>query len=473
MDDVIINPLAADGERGGGVSAHYHRDKQSLEEEVIDGISHIDYVNVIQLVCLLSGYASLCSLLALGFTMTLSKHFLHCTLIFTICVTAAWTILGLAFGAPWIVPVSGALALAVSVTYTVVVWDRIAFAATNLSVALKGMRSTLDVPFVGVCVLATTILWTIWWICAFIGTFDFLNDDEDLSNDWMSVVVVFFVFSYYWTFQVIKGISQTTVASIIGKWWDMSEEDPLPLCSSVLHGSLSRNIVGSFGSICLGGLIVDPCILITRMSTFKRLAKPKLDRLKERASPKPSSKVHAERASEDDRGTNNCGVDGGGVCLPDAPDGDGGLLSRHVNQWSYTYIGLYGYKFWDSGSKASQLFEARGWTHVVSDDLIMTVMAMTSLIVGGSTACLGLVVEEVDGYSFTSLNKPIATAFLIGLFVGFVLSSAFLSIAEGAVSAILVCYASAPVEFHANHHKLSEEMKSVWKHFWLPQKPSR
>ena len=190
----------------------------------------------------------------------------------------------------------------------------------------------------------------------------------------------------------------------------MSEEDPLPLCSIVLHGSLSRNIVGSFGSICLGGLIVDPCILITRISTFKRLAKPKLDRLKERASPKLSRKHAAE--SEDDHGTNNCGVDGSDGCLPDTPDGDGGLLSRHVNQWSYTYIGLYGYTFWDSGSKASQLFEARGWTHVVSDDLIMTVMAMTSLIVGGSTACLGLVVEEVDGYSFTSLNKPIATAFL-------------------------------------------------------------
>lgn len=60
----------------------------------------------------------------------------------------------------------------------------------------------------------------------------------------------------------------------------------------------------------------------------------------------------------------------------------------------------------------------------------------------------------------------------ICLFVGVSLSSAFLSIIEGSVSAILVCYASAPVEFHANHHKLSEEMKSAWKHFWL-QKPAR
>lgn len=189
----------------------------------------------------------------------------------------------------------------------------------------------------------------------------------------------------------------------------MSEDEPLPLCSSVLQGLLSRNIIGSFGSICLGSLIVEPCILLTRFSTFSRLAKPKLNNLK---SPKfPSKQLPSKQASNAVESDGKCDLGG---CIPNSscsPRNDS-VISRNVNQWSFTYIGLYGYKFWDSGSKASQLFEARGWTHVVSDDLIMTVMVMTSLIIGGSTACLALIVEEVDGYSFTSLNKPIATAFL-------------------------------------------------------------
>ena len=197
-DDVIImvNPLL-DG--NGGMMK-----KETFEEEVSDGISHIDSINVMQLVCIASGYASLCSLLALGFMMMLSKSLLHATLIFTVGVCMTWTVLGMAFSSGWLIPVSGAVALALSFFYTVVVWDRISFAATNLSVALKGMRSTLDVPFVGLGVLGATFLWTVWWICAFIGTFDFLNDDEGLSNNWMSVVIVFFLFSYYWTFEVIK-----------------------------------------------------------------------------------------------------------------------------------------------------------------------------------------------------------------------------------------------------------------------------
>lgn len=163
----------------------------------------------------------------------------------------------------------------------------------------------------------------------------------------------------------------------------MSEEDALPLCSSVLQGSITHVIVRSFGSICLGSLIVGPCVLVSRISTFFHLSKPKLVRM----TKLPKRQPDGERA-------------------------DGGVVSRNINRWSYTYIGLYGYNFRESGSKAWQLFEARGWTHVISDDLIMMAVFMSSMIVGGTTACLGLIVEEMDGYSFTSLNKPIATAFL-------------------------------------------------------------
>ena len=199
---------------------------------------------------------------------------------------------------------------------------------------------------------------------------------------------------------IYQGISQTTVASIIGKWWVMSEEDPLPLCGSVLHSTLTLNIIRSFGSICLGSLIVGPCVLFSRFTYFHRLAKSKLIQFR--------ISYYKPSVGEPD-GKCDCGCLENVHCSLHYNDS---VISRNVNQWSYTYIGLYGYKFWESGSRASQLFEARGWTHVISDDLIMTVMSMSSMIISGSTACLGLIVEEVDGYSFTSLNKPITTAFL-------------------------------------------------------------
>jgi hypothetical protein len=195
-----------------------------------------------------------------------------------------------------------------------------------------------------------------------------------------------------------QGISRATVAGIIGQWWN--HEDSLPVCSSALRDSLHHNLIRSFGSICLGALVIDPCVLYHRVSNFFRLAKPKLGHLT-KAKQNPKQKPAMERVESKDASSKS------GSCSL-----DDNIIYRNVNQWSYTYIGLYGYKFWESGNMAFQLFEARGWTHVVSDDLILTALSMTSMVIGGSTACLGLIVEEVDGFSFTTLHKPIVTAFL-------------------------------------------------------------
>ena len=124
---------------------------------------------------------------------------------------------------------------------------------------------------------------------------------------------------------------------------------------------------------------------MSRLTTFLRLAKCKIAQLRNPESSLPSHESD-DNAFNDD------------------------VITRHINQWSYSYIGLYGYSFWDSGSKASELFQARGWTHIVSDHLILSAMSMSTVVIGVSTACLGVIVSEVDGYSFTTAHKPLASA---------------------------------------------------------------
>ena len=197
-DDIVImdRPKKSGNARGGQASS---------TEDDVGGISHIDYVNVIQLVSIASGYACLCSFLALGFMMMLSTNLIHSALIFSIAVSLIWTIVGWAYGSKFlIIPVSGGVSLSLSFIYTVWVWNKISFASVNLSVALKAMRSMLSIVFVGLCVSALTFLWTIWWMCSFIGTFNFLYEDKGLSNNWIIVVVCFYIISYCWTFQVLK-----------------------------------------------------------------------------------------------------------------------------------------------------------------------------------------------------------------------------------------------------------------------------
>lgn len=100
---------------------------------------------------------------------------------------------------------------------------------------------------------------------------------------------------------------------------------------------------------------------------------------------------------------------------------------------------------------------------VVNDDLIPNVLLMASIVIGGSTGTFGVLLEEVDGYTFTSLHKPIFIAFLIGGAFGYVMSSILLlGVVGSAVNTILVCFAAGPFEFDKNHPRLSREMRDMW-----------
>ena len=184
-----------------------------------------------------------------------------------------------------------------------------------------------------------------------------------------------------------QGITQTTVAGIIGHWWNITDEEDLPLCSSAFYSALSRSLSKGLGSICLGSLVLGPSLLVSRLWTFPRLAQLKIARCRNPELSLPSHESH-ESAFNDD------------------------VITRNINQWSYSYIGLYGYSFWDAGFKASELFQARGWTHVVSDHLILSSMSLSTVVIGVSTACLGVIVSEVDGYSYSAMHKPLTSAFL-------------------------------------------------------------
>jgi len=47
---------------------------------------------------------------------------------------------------------------------------------------------------------------------------------------------------------------------------------------------------------------------------------------------------------------------------------------------------------------------------------------MASFLIAVTSGCFAIVVEEMDGYTFTSFGKPIATSFGIGFVAGILLS---------------------------------------------------
>ena len=106
-----------------------------------------------------------------------------------------------------------------------------------------------------------------------------------------------------------------------------------------------------------------------------------------------------------------------------------------------------------------QLFKARGWSSIIADYLVDTVLLMVSICVGILTGILGVLVGHLMQQGGTVLTG----AFFVGATIGFVLCSTLFGLVSSAVNTVIVCFAEAPAEFQANHPQLSQQMILAWR----------
>jgi len=137
---------------------------------------------------------------------------------------------------------------------------------------------------------------------------------------------------------------------------------------------------------------------------------------------------------------------------------------EYFNQWAFVFVGLYGFSFMEAGSNVMTLFRSRGWTAIIADMLVDSVLTMVSFGVAVLTGLVGMLV--LSGLGGNVGNTALAGSFFIGFVIGFVLCATLFSIVSSAVNTVIVCYAEAPQEFQTNHPRLSEEMRAAWRQAW-------
>lgn len=146
-----------------------------------------------------------------------------------------------------------------------------------------------------------------------------------------------------------------------------------------------RSCFYSLGSICFGSLVVGPVRILRQLSAFFR----------------PSEEVNSLLCLHE------C-IHFIQTCMTSCVDS----LYDRFNAWSFTYIGLYGYGLVDAAIHSTELFEKRGWTTIVSDDLVPNVLSMISLGIGGLTGMVAYLLEQSEALSLTSLGVPMMTSFM-------------------------------------------------------------
>lgn len=169
--------------------------------------------------------------------------------------------------------------------------------------------------------------------------------------------------------------------------WCFVSDEAHDCFSPAVYLSLIRSVTYSFGSICMGSL------LQAIVSVLRYIIK--------------SSRRNAAEQRDACEGLCFSILD----CLA-------GLLEdivQYFNQWAYCFVGIYGLSYVESGRQVVELFRARGWTSIVTDNLVGYTMAYAAFLVGIATGLMGLVVDRAASsrYHDADSDAP-SSSYIVG-----------------------------------------------------------
>lgn len=381
----------------------------------------------------------------------------------------------------------GALMFSVSAVfsycYLQAVRPRIPFASAVLSTACVAIKEHyLGLVGASSFVLLTQVLWASLWATATFGVCTSLSqgrlgqqgtqgvewtDDGGGGQGGLSGGILFLLLlSLFWGLQLMSAVMQTTVAGTVATWWfhpKPSAEpygDPLNpngnLRSSVgdgkgkqvVSGAFFRAVTSSLGSLCFGSLFVAVVQALREL-------------------------VHSvrEQGRRRDRRERNWVLD----CLLWVLDFLLKQLERimlYLNRYAYCYVAAYGFDFLTSGKQVMALFQRRGWSGIINDNLINRVLTFGTLTLGFINAIIGVIIALIISFFLSSLPTLSDTSNLLysllalgaglGFLVGSAVGSVLTSVLDSAVATVFVCFAEDPMVFQRLHYEEYLALSTHW-----------
>jgi hypothetical protein len=202
--DVYIGEKSVeDGSSTGGAGMEDATVAEILVDLEDDAVS-ISYRNVMYVTCLCGIFSVVISTLALVIMTVIAKRLVQVALILTISLSFAWGTIGIGVSPQNFVPITGIIALMLSVGYTFIVWDRIPFAAANLHAGLSGVRANAGTVVVAFAFQGLSLLWTIYFAHVLVGIYNALDKGDLVLSKHMTIFVYTMLgISYYWTYHVL------------------------------------------------------------------------------------------------------------------------------------------------------------------------------------------------------------------------------------------------------------------------------
>ena len=408
--------------------------RQKVEASADDGEdSSTETVSLygLLLLCLVTCVISIgISAVSLRVMMHHAETLVQASLIGSVCFNAFYAIIFLMDGLFWYTG-GWVIMFILTAWYARRVWKRIPFASSNLRTALSAIQTNAGVCALAYGIAALANLWTIVWILAVVG----ISFKESTcaagvcKPDLNMVTIIFLILSFYWTIEVFQNVLHVTVSGVVGTWW-FDPQDALSVFSPSIVDSFRRATTYSFGSICMGSLLVA---IIQTLETMVR------------------------QARENNRNQLL-------LCILECFLRLLARLAKYFNRWAYCYVGLYGFDYVSSGKKAIELFEAKAWMPITTDNLVHYCLLLVSIVVASLSGFLGMLLAEATGWATTTLGENAdAWVFLLCFLIGFSMAKILMNVVRAAVETVIVAFAEAPGEFQTHHPALSNNMIQKWR----------
>ena len=177
---------------------------QKSQIEIGEGNVELYYFNLVYVAGMSGFFAVAASLMALGLMTIIARRFVQVALVLAVTISFAWGTIGIGLSPKNIVPITGFIALALSVAYTFIVWDRIPFCAANLVTALSGIKANSGTLVIAICFQIFCFAYCIFYALVVVGVHDAILEDKlHLSSDMQGFVYAMLGISFYWTYHVI------------------------------------------------------------------------------------------------------------------------------------------------------------------------------------------------------------------------------------------------------------------------------
>lgn len=362
------------------------------------------------LVCILA------ALSAVGFSvlyLAVIKKYAEQLIRFTIFAGVAWciilSIIGFAQGS-LLVGLMFLFFAVINVIFYFVWRSRIPFATAILKTVARILESYPAPTYYAYGSLFIQCLWVLLWVPTMVLI-------QRFESNTAGILSVFLIFSFYWVSQVIKNVVHVTASGLVATWYFLSG---LGMPSNPTASAFKRATTSSFGSICLGSL------LVAILKTLRQLVNSK-------------------------RGGNNWLA-----CIASCILAILDNLIEYFNMYAFTQVAIYGKTYCQAAKDTWTLVKSRGVDAIVNDNLISGVLVMGALIGGVATAAVGGIVALIYINDFWI---PLA---FISFCIGVSLVMLSMEVVESGVATIFVCFAMDPAALNRNDPALYAMFTSTY-----------